>query len=70
MCIEIGPEFHCLEGENNNSNAYRNKARIAMFGRIRSELQYKKDRARIPMCIKIRLEFSMFGRIRTEFQCS
>ena len=42
MRIEIGPEFHCLVGENNNSNAYRNRARIAMFGRIRSELQFKR----------------------------
>ena len=40
MCIEIGPECQCLGGEDNNSNAYRNRARIPVFGRITSEFQF------------------------------
>ena len=35
MFIKIGLEFQCLEGQENNSNAYRNRARIAVFERIR-----------------------------------
>ena len=34
ISIGIGPEFHCLGGEDNNSNNYRNRARITMFESI------------------------------------
>ena len=40
MYIEIGPEFQYLGGEDNNSNAYRNRARISVFRRIRSVFQF------------------------------
>ena len=58
MCIEIGTEFHCLGGEDNNSNSYRNRARIPLFGSIISGNQCYKNKARIPV----------FGRIRSEFE--
>ena len=34
--VQIGPEFQCLEGEDENSNVYQNRARILMFGSISS----------------------------------
>ena len=39
MLIQIGPEFHCFEGEEQKTNLYKNKTRIPVFGRIRSEFQ-------------------------------
>ena len=39
MFIKIGPVFLCLEGQNHNSNIYKNRARIPMFRTIRSETQ-------------------------------
>ena len=42
-----------------NSNVWKDKVRILMFGKIRSEFNVSKDKARIPM----------FGKIRSEFQC-
>ena len=48
MFGKIGPGFQCLEGEKENSNVYKNGARIVTFDRIR---------AGIPMIIKIELEF-------------
>ena len=78
MCIEIGTEFHCLGGEDNNSNAYRNRARIPLFGSIISGNQCYKNKARIPVFGRIRSEFEFFlkkkartstsGRIRSELQ--
>ena len=35
--IKIGSEFQYLEGQGQNSNSYKNKARIRMFARIRPE---------------------------------
>ena len=60
VSIEIAPEFHCLGGEDNNSNAYRNKAKIPLFGSIISENQCYKNRARIPVLGRIRSEFQFF----------
>ena len=38
MRIRRGPEFQCLEGYDQNSNVgYKHKARITIFGKIRSE---------------------------------
>ena len=36
MFITIRPEFQSSEGWGQNSNVYKNRARIKMFGRIRS----------------------------------
>ena len=58
MSIKIAPEFQYLGGEDNNSNAYRNKARIPLFGSKIAENQCYKNRARIPV----------FGGIRSELQ--
>ena len=58
MSIEIAPEFHYFAREDNNSNAYRNKARIPLFGSKIAENQCYKNRARIPV----------FGGIRSELQ--
>ena len=68
MCIEIGTEFHCLGGEDNNSNAYRNRARIPLFGSIISGNQCYKNKARIPVFGRIRSEFQFFLKIRPELQ--
>ena len=38
MLIQMGPEFYCLE-EEQKTDMYKNRTRIPMFGRIRSELQ-------------------------------
>ena len=54
MSIEKTPEFHYLGEEDNNSNAYRNRARIPLFGSIISEKQCFKSKARILNFIKIR----------------
>ena len=80
MLLQMRPEFHCLEGEDQKTDVYKNRARIPLFGGRRWE---KK-----PMGIKIRLEFHPFegkdqktdryknktripgfGRITSEFQC-
>ena len=58
MSIEKTPEFHYLGEEDNNSNAYRNRARIPLFGSIISENQCYKNRVTIPV----------FGGIRSELQ--
>ena len=68
MCIEIGPEFHCLGEEDNNSNVYRKKARISLFGSKLSENQCYKNKARIPVFGRIRSEFQFFLKIRPELQ--
>ena len=54
MCIKIGPEFQCLEGKDKNSNVYRNRARIPMFGRIRSKTNVYTNRTNIPVFRKLR----------------
>ena len=80
MLLQMRPEFHCLEGEDQKNDVYKNTARIPLFGRRRWE--------RKPMGIKIGLEFHLFegedqktdvyknktripgfGRITSEFQC-
>ena len=58
MSIEKAPEFHYFGGEDNNCNAYRNRARIPLFGSKISENQCYQNRARIPV----------FGGIRSELQ--
>ena len=35
-----GSELQCLEGKDRDSSVYKNRARIKMFGTIRSEFQY------------------------------
>ena len=37
MLEKIRPEFQCLERKGQNSNVWKDKVRIPMFGRIRSE---------------------------------
>ena len=80
MLLQMRPEFHCLEGEDQKTDVYKNTARIPLFGKRRWE--------RKPMGIKIGLEFHLFegedqktdiyknktripgfGRITSEFQC-
>ena len=39
MCIKIGPEVQCLKGFDQYTNVYKNRARIPLFKRIRSEFQ-------------------------------
>ena len=39
MVIQIRPEFYCLEGEEQKTDVYKNRTRILIFGRIRSEFQ-------------------------------
>ena len=58
-----GPEFQCVERYVQNSNVWKDRARILMFGRIRLERSGQNcsvwnDKVRIPM----------FGIIRSEFQ--
>ena len=36
---KIGAEFKCKEGQGQNSNIYKNRGRIPMYGRIRWEFQ-------------------------------
>ena len=80
MLSQMRTEFHCLEGEDQKTDVYKNRARIPLFRRRRRE--------RKPMGIKIGLEFHPFegedqktdmyknmtripgfGRITSEFQC-
>ena len=35
--LKIGPKLECLEGEDQNCNVKKDKNRIPMFGRIRSD---------------------------------
>ena len=37
MFERIRPEIKCLEGQGQNSNVWKERARIPVFGRIRSE---------------------------------
>ena len=39
MCTRIKSKFLCLEGQGQNSNVWKIKTRIPMFGRIRSEFE-------------------------------
>ena len=39
MLLEIGPEFHCLEGYDKNSNVWKNKIRILMLIEIGPDYQ-------------------------------
>ena len=52
MLSQMRPEFHCLEGEEQKTDVYKNRARILLFRRRRRE--------RKPMGIKIGLEFHPF----------
>ena len=38
--IKIGSEFQYLEGQGQNSNSYKNKARIPVFEKIRSDSNF------------------------------
>ena len=38
MFRSIRSELQCLEGYGQNSNVWKNRARIPMFGRIRSKI--------------------------------
>ena len=59
MFKRIRSEFQCLEGQDKNSNVWKDKVRIPMFGKIRPEFQclegqgqnssVGKDKTRIPM---------------------
>ena len=53
----MGSEFQYLEGKAQNSYIYKNKARIPVFEKIRSDSTFWKDKFRIPMLIKIGQEF-------------
>ena len=59
MFIKRGPELKCLERGNKNDNVWKDKIKIPVFAKIRSELEclFKK-------CTTI----LMFGRIRSQFQ--
>ena len=39
MFKRIRSEFQCLEGQDKNSNVWKDKVRIPMFGKIRPEFQ-------------------------------
>ena len=39
ICIKMGVDLQYLEGYDNNSNAFTNRARIQLFEKIRSENQ-------------------------------
>ena len=51
--IKIGSEFQYLEGQGQNSNSYKNKARIPMFEKITSDSNFWNDKFRIQLLIKI-----------------
>ena len=52
--IKIGSEFQYLEGQGQNSNSYKNKARIPVFEKITSDSNFWNDKYRIQLLIKIR----------------
>ena len=39
MFIKTRPEFQYMKKQDQNSSVYKNRARIPVFGRIRSEFQ-------------------------------
>ena len=45
------------------SNVWKNKIRIPMFGRIRSEFLLSKDKGRIPMFGRITFRILIIGKI-------
>ena len=51
--IKIGSEFQYLEGQGQNSNSYKNKARIPVFEKITSHSNFWNDKFRIELLIKI-----------------
>ena len=51
--IKIGSEFQYLEGQGQNSNSYKNKARIPVFEKITSDSNFWNDKFRIQLLIKI-----------------
>ena len=50
--IKIGSEFQYLEGQGQNSNSYKNKARIPVFEKITSDSNFWNDKFRIQLLIK------------------
>ena len=58
MLRRIRSELKCLEELGQNSKVWKDKARIRMFGRIRSEFQ----------CLAAKVRILMLGRIRSELQ--
>ena len=43
MFIKVGPEFKCVEGYDQNSHVYNNRARIPVFIKVRQEFQSLKE---------------------------
>ena len=43
MFIKLGPEFKCVEGYDQNSHVYKNRARILVFIKVRQEFQSLKE---------------------------
>ena len=39
MCIKIGTELQCLEGEDQKTDVYKNRTRKQVLGMITSEFQ-------------------------------
>ena len=50
---KIGSEFQYLEGQGQNSNSYKNKARIPVFEKITSDSNFWNDKFRIQLLMKI-----------------
>ena len=47
MFVKIGPEFQCLEGEKENSNVYKDRARLPMKRKYGHSLITPKYKPRI-----------------------
>ena len=54
MLIEIGPEFHCLEGKDFKNNVYK----------IGPEFQFLKEKDKNSSVYENRARIPMFGRIK------
>ena len=62
-----GPEIHCLEGYDKNSNVWKNKIRIPMLTEIGSDYQSLEGKDKNSTVYRARIPVS--GTIRKEFQC-
>ena len=64
MCIIIGPEIHCLEGYDKNSNVWKNKITIPMLTEIGSDYESLEGKDKNSNVYKNRARIPVFGTIR------
>ena len=69
MCIKIKPEFQWLEGQDKNSNVWKDKVGIPVFIKIGLEFHSLEELYDNSNAYRSRARIPMFWRNRPENQC-